>query len=228
MDDPLDQVAMDNLDNTPDDADELDDELPDETATVRGNAFAPSVPETPSPAAAAWPEATVAAPLPAARAQRPAPSLAGKSLGAFTAHYQAGLIDYDQSFNIVDPESGRYIGECGMGVNMKNGILQNNPEHVIALDVWLFDKKTDKSLTNQTRVLLSEYVIDNKLDQAFTRERPNDPTPLVAQPGLNFQLRGQHLVLDCHIVEASYMRDGQASGIFQSIRIDMTVRLKDS
>jgi hypothetical protein len=94
--------------------------------------------------------------------------------------------------------------------------------------VWLFDKKTDKSLTNQTRVLLSEYVIDNKLDQAFTRERPNDPTPLVAQPGLNFQLRGQHLVLDCHIVEASYMRNGQASGIFESIRIDMTVRVKDS
>ena len=129
--------------------------------------------------------------------------------------YQAGDLDFEQSFNILDDETGYYIGECGMGVNMKNGVLQNNPENVIALDVWLFDKKTDKTLSSQTRVLLSEYAIDNKLEQAFTRERQNESPPVVAQPGVAFQLKGQNLVVDCQIIEAKYTGSATTSGIFQ-------------
>ncbi len=76
----------------------------------------------------------VAAPV-ARQAARP-PDV-GRTLDTFIAHYQAGVIDFDQSFKIVDPESNRYVGECGMGVNVKNGILQDNPENLIALDVLL-------------------------------------------------------------------------------------------
>ncbi len=113
-----------------------------------------------------------------------------EKVAEFTARYQLGDLDYDQAFNIAAPEDGtRYIGECGMGVNLKNGILQNNPENVIALDVWLFDKASDKSPTTQTRVLISEYVIDHRLADIFTPESHEGPAPIVAQPGLQFHGR---------------------------------------
>ena len=151
----------------------------------------------------------------------------GKELASFVAHYQAGLADYEESYRIVDSESGGYLGDCGMGINMKNGVLQNNPDHVIALDVWFYDKKADRGQGNQSRVLLSEYAIDNKLEQAFTRERPNDPNPLVAQPGVSFQLKGPNMILDCQIIEAEYTKNPPSSGIFQNVKVQMTVRAKE-
>jgi len=163
----------------------------------------------------------VAQATPSGKAARQAP---GRVLDTFIAHYQAGVIDFDQSFKIVDPETNRYVGECGMGVNVKNGILQDDPENVIALDVWLYDQKMEKSLGNRTRVLLSEYAIDRNLEPAFMRERPNDPPPVVAQPGVSFQLKGQSLVLDCEVIEAEYATSSRDAGIFQSIKVEMTVR----
>jgi len=167
------------------------------------------------------------APVAPATPQRRSTPADLREIGVFAVHYQAGVPDYDQSYSIMDPEDGRYIGECGMGVNIKNGILQNSPDSVIALDVWLVDKKLEKSYSSQNRVLFSEYVIDHKLDSAFTRERPNDPSPIVPQVGTTFQLKGPSLVLDCKVVEATYSKGGQASGIFQSVQLEMTVRSRD-
>jgi hypothetical protein len=115
-------------------------------------------------------EPPVAAPIAAARG---APAI--RTLNTYTFQYSVGIPDYDQSRPIVDPESGLQVGDCGMGVNMKNNIVQNNPDNVVALDVWLVDKKQEKSFSSQDRVLLSEYVVDQSLEQSFTRERPNDP-----------------------------------------------------
>lgn len=152
------------------------------------------------------------------------PSTRLEKVAEFTARYQLGDLDYDQAFNIAAPEDGtRYIGECGMGVNLKNGILQNNPENVIALDVWLFDKASDKSPTTQTRVLISEYVIDHRLADIFTPEGQEGPAPIVAQPGLQFQLKGPALLLDCVVEEASYVQQGETKGIFKNVLLRLTV-----
>ena len=110
---------------------------------------------------------------------------------------------------------------------MKNNILQNNPDNVIALDVWLVDKKQEKSFSSQDRVLLSEYVVDHNLEQTFTRERPNDPSPIIPQPGTTFQIKGPSLTLDCVVTEANYIKNGAAAGMFQSLSIDMTVRSRN-
>lgn len=147
-----------------------------------------------------------------------------RTLNTYTFQYHAGIPDYDQSRPIVDPETGLQVGDCGMGVNMKNNILQNNPDNVIALDVWLVDKKQEKSFSSQDRVLLSEYVVDHSLEQAFTRERPNDPSPIIPQPGTTFQIKGPSLTLDCLVTEAQYIKTGVGMGMFQSLSIDMTVR----
>lgn len=152
-------------------------------------------------------------------------SVQDATIKTYTVHYQAGIPDYDQAYTILDPVSGRYIGECGMGVHLKNGALQNNPDSVIALDIWLVDKMQEKSYSSQSRVLLSEYVANNKLETAFTRERPNDAPPLVPRPGMTFQLEGPSLMLDCEVVEASCIKNGPTSGVFQSVKLDMTVRV---
>lgn len=160
-----------------------------------------------------------------AAADAPVQTQPAAMLNTYIVHYEAGVAEYEQSHNIVDA-TGRYIGECGMGVNMKNGILQDVPENVIALDVWLFDQRHDRSLGNQTRVLLSEYAVDNGLEPTFVRERPDGPAPLVAQPGVSFKLKGQNLDVDCEILEAEYAAadSGQPIGIFQNVKIEMTVR----
>ena len=150
-----------------------------------------------------------------------------RTLNTYTFQYHAGIPDYDQSRPIVDPETGLQVGDCGMGVNMKNNIVQNNPDNVIALDVWLVDKKQEKSFSSQDRVLLSEYIVDHSLEQSFTRERPNDPSPIIPQPGTTFQIKGPSLTLDCVVTEASYIKNGPAAGMFQSLSIDMTVRSRN-
>jgi hypothetical protein len=149
-----------------------------------------------------------------------------KLLEVYTAHYQSGSHDYDESHPITDPHSVRYIGECGMGISTKNGLLQNNPDQVVALEVWLFDKTDEKNMGSQTRVLLSEYAIDHKLDQAFLREREDDPRPFTAQPNVRFQLESQNLMLDCTIVEALYKPSGPGKGTFQSVKVEMAVHKK--
>jgi hypothetical protein len=155
----------------------------------------------------------------------PSRSPAGvRTLNTYTFQYHAGIADYDQSRPIVDPETGLQVGDCGMGVNVKNNIVQNNPDNVVALDVWLVDKKQEKSFSSQDRVLLSEYVVDHNLESTFTRERPNDPSPIIPQPGTAFQIKGPSLTLDCLVTEVSYIKKGAAAGMFQSLSIDMTVR----
>lgn len=165
-----------------------------------------------------------------ASAARPAALTRGASryklLEVYTAHYQAGIHEYDESHPITDPYSARYIGECGMGVSTKSGLLQNNPDQVVALEVWLFDKTDEKNLGSQTRVLLSEYAIDHNLDQAFLRERQDDPRPFTAQPNVRFQLESQNLMLDCTIVEALYKPSGPGKGTFQSVKVEMAVHKK--
>jgi hypothetical protein len=149
-----------------------------------------------------------------------------KLLEIYTAHYHSSIRDYDEAHPITDTQSGRYIGECGMGVSNKHGVLPNNPDQVVALEVWLFDKTDDKNMGSQTRVLLSEYAIDHNLDQAFLRERQDDPRPFTAQPNVRFQLESQNLMLDCTIIEAVYVASGPTKGVFQSVKVEMTVHKK--
>jgi hypothetical protein len=202
--------------------DDYDDEYEDEDESSGRPQFEEETPATPARTQQARPGQAIAA----AAATSPDRAEASEILGEYTVQYLAGLLDYDEPHDIVDSVTGRIIGECGMGVNMKNGYLQNNPEHVIALDVYLFDKKDDTRILSQNRILLCEYVIDNKLEHAFSKERPNDPPPLVAQPDTTFQLTGNSMVMDCEVLEVDYVKDGDAKGIFQNLKLRLTVRDK--
>lgn len=150
-----------------------------------------------------------------------------KLLEVYTAHYQSGIHDYDEAHPIIEPATGKYIGECGMGASTKNGLLQNYPDQVIALEVWLFDKADDRNINSQTRVLLSEYAIDHNLDQAFLKDRQDDPRSFTAQPNVDFQLESQSLYLECRIKEVIYVPSGPTKGTFQSVKVEMAVHRKN-
>lgn len=189
----------------------------------------PGALSTPSETALSPSRPAAAFSLSSASTERPAAARAvskNKLLEIYTAQYQVGLRDYDESHPIMDPVAGKYVGECGMGTSTKNGLLQNNPDQVVALEVWLFDKTDEKNVGTQTRVLLSEYAIDHNLVQAFTKERQDDPRPFTAQPNTRFQLESQNLLLDCTITEASYASSGPTKGIFQNVTVEMSVYKK--
>lgn len=149
-----------------------------------------------------------------------------KVIDQLTLQYQLGIQEYDESKPIVDPGSGKYIGEFGMGASVKNALVQANPEQVAALEVWLFDKSDEESIGNKTRILLSEYAIDNKLDENILKERQDNPRPFTAQKGVHFQLESKNLLLDCMIIDVHYIDSGTNKGMFQSIKVDMSVHQK--
>ncbi len=141
-----------------------------------------------------------------------------KYVGSYECTYHIGVDEYDESYPVTDPTTQRYIGECGMGVSTKNRILHKNPDEVIALEVWLFDKSDERNISDQMRVLMSEYASDHYAD-AFIKDRNGDNRPFVAQPRTPFQLEGRNLVLNGEVVAVEYDRNG----IFQSVKVKLDV-----
>ncbi len=148
-----------------------------------------------------------------------APGVERRPVASCTFHYAAGMPDYIEAENIKDPVLGKYIGEYGMRVSDKNNALHDNPDEVIALEVWLYDKLDQRDNLNTTRVLLSEYADDHGLAQAFVKERDGNIHTFVARPGTHFTLDGRNLVVEGAIREAEYDRDG----IYRSVKVTMEV-----
>lgn len=144
-----------------------------------------------------------------------------RQIGQYTVEFLAGLNEFEESHAIVD-ENGRTIAECGVGVHMRNGYLRGNPEHVLALDVFLFDKSAESQL-GKNCILLSRYVVDNNLEHSFTKEWPSDPDPVIAEPKTTFVLTNPNLVMECEILSVDFVEQGDAAGIFQSLKVRMTV-----
>ncbi len=144
----------------------------------------------------------------------------------YRAHYQAGVIDFDQSFKIVDP-GNLFVGECGIRrQRQKRRSFKDNPENADRLDVWLaLIEEMEKSLGNRTRVFASEYALDRNLEPALIANA-NDPPPIIAQPGVSFsETQGRphpRLASDREWRMAS--KSGADAGVFQNVRLEMTVR----
>lgn len=153
----------------------------------------------------------------------------GNVLAQFTTQYKRGTPQYEQQRIIVASSDtpghveGAHIGEYGMGTNIKSGVLQNDAENVIALDVWLFDKTDQQGPRNQTRVLISKYVDEHNLTETIMRDDASNAEPLIPIQGDEFEIRGTSLLLICKVIEAVYVKSGDMKGIFESITVDMTV-----
>jgi len=183
----------------------------------------PSAPSSGAPATDATPAAAGVAtqrstPLPPLKPAVPSRYERYAPVDSHTATYQVGIADFDYTKNVENPEGTGYIGEYGIGISNRHGLLDNNLEQVVALEVYLFDKTDETQLLTVTRALLSEYAHDN-LYSFFDREKQS-ADPITAQIGTSFQLEGRQLLLDCTVTDVRYTNQG----VFKNVVVDMVLK----
>jgi hypothetical protein len=64
------------------------------------------------------------------------------------------------------------------------------------------------------------------VEQSFLKERQDNPRPFTAQRNVTFQLESQNLLLNCLIVDVKYSTNPATKGIFEQIKVDMSVQKK--
>lgn len=154
------------------------------------------------------------------RSSAPGWQPAGRCIDQFDAEFIVGRQDFDWTRNIPGEQEDDYLGEYGIGVGDRYGLLNNDPDQVVAIEIYIFDKSDDKTLFNVSRVLLSEYA-DEHLRKHFEREKDR-LGPVVAQRGLALQLESRQYILDCTITDVLYTD----SGIFQRLTVHMELKQK--
>ena len=141
-----------------------------------------------------------------------------QTIDHFHAEFTAGMTNFDWMQPIRGAQDGVYAGEYGAGVSERHGMLNNDPEQVVAIEVYIFDKSDEKHLVNVSRVVLSEYA-DTNLRKHFEREKDR-LGPIVAQPNTTLQLETRQFVLLCTITEVVYSDEG----IFKRVAMDMELK----
>jgi hypothetical protein len=143
-----------------------------------------------------------------------------QTIDRFHAEFIAGMQTFDWTRPIPGAEADSYAGEYGAGVSERHGMLNNDPDQVVAIEVYIFDKSEDKSVDNVNRIVLSEYA-DTYLRKQFERERDR-LGPIVAQPNTTVQLETRQFVLLCTITDVVYSDEG----IFKRVVMDMELKRK--
>jgi len=142
---------------------------------------------------------------------------------SYTATYYVGRADFDYTKNVPSLDGNGYDGEYGIGIHEKLGLLNNDLEKVIAIDVYLFDKTDERQPITISRSLLSLFADKRRaeFERAGDRENKTLP-PIVAQPNTNFQLEGRQLLLDCLIKQVDYTTEGY----FRSVTVELVLKRK--
>ena len=179
---------------------------------------------TPPPAATVMPER--AAPSPERTAPVTPPFGTGANhldryptIDQHTAEFFAGMENFDYSKSIPGGPNN-YLGEYGIGISERHGVLNSDRDQVVAMEIYLFDKSDETQLVDVNRVLLSEYAHDHLLKH-FERDKERFG-PIVAQRNTVFELGGRQLVLKCNVRDVQYSPDG----IFQRLVVDMELKKK--
>ncbi len=109
-----------------------------------------------------------------------------------------------------------------MCVSGKNPVLHDDPNQVIALEVWMYDKMDARDNADSTRVLLCPYAVSRNLAQAFG-DGSGDGT-LEARKGTRFQVDGKNLVLQGELQDVDY----DSNGVFRTARVQLSVRSRSA
>ncbi len=141
-------------------------------------------------------------------------------LGQFTAHYQLGIPDYDESFTILGgPEGKEPLGACGMGAH-REFEMGGDSQHIWAVDVWLYDRQDIRS---HSQLLASQAIPRERLQEHTGSAGTVTGEPLVPEPGMRFKLTSRHLQLECEVRRVVYVESGPAEGAFAELELAMTV-----
>lgn len=119
----------------------------------------------------------------------------GPPMHQFVTTYVLGDNLFDDSFSI-ESASGEFLGECGVGISEAIGV--GEPKRVTAFEVWLFDQNDIKTVT---KVLMSGHAY---YDEATRSELEKKGEPELAEPGKEFSLTTNNLVVICRVMDMGY------------------------
>ncbi|HDN80206.1 MAG TPA: hypothetical protein ENG33_07065 [Chloroflexi bacterium] len=119
-------------------------------------------------------------------------------IATFRSTYTYGDPRYDDSFPI-EPEEGRYLGECGVGFSELIG--SGDPPKVTAFEVWLFDKNDVRTVT---KVIASDYAFRDETLRETLKSRASGGEVIPAQLGKEIELETASLRMKAKIQEMTY------------------------
>lgn len=235
---PLNVPPMDTAPTgKPEDEEEVEDEDEEEDRP------AASIPPLPGPATAASFQRKPGPPALSKPARPPADAESGRSgnlqerlstlwrkdpsehrddaIARFTAQYQYGIADYDESFIIT--ANDELMGACGMGIDKELDPKAASSDKVQVLDVWFYDRT---HLHTYNQLIVSRSMNWDRLTGRVNNSGTLTGDPLVAAPGLTFKLVGKDLILDCRIESVEYLEEDDRHAPFRNIVVSMTVRQK--
>ncbi len=135
----------------------------------------------------------------------------------FMTTYEIGDDLFNPSFNIDSP-SGKYLGECGVGIAETLG--PGEPNKVTAFDVWLFDNTSERRET-VTVVLMSAHAY---LNEALRQKLEPKGELVLAEPGKQITLDSETLRLVTRVVDMAYAPNALASdGVFRHMILEYSV-----
>lgn len=151
-----------------------------------------------------------ARPAPAADEQ---PSTELFKLDENVAVYQMGEPDYDEAFDINDPNDG-YMGQYGLQLVEPFG---RDRDQAVALQVWLWDSSDPYT---QTAVLMSEGAYR---DTSIRSQHVGEHEIINVRPGTEFELSSHHLLLRGRVEKASYADMEPLRGVFAELHVKLTI-----
>ncbi|MHB9034736.1 MAG: hypothetical protein ACYC6L_17015, partial [Anaerolineae bacterium] len=116
-------------------------------------------------------------------------------LGTFEAEYTFGTDDFDCSFTITT-QDGVFMGDCGVGVS--DVLPAIGPQHVDALELWLFDKGDVSSVS---KFIVSEYAYESP---TLNNRLSAKGDLVLAEPGAVIQLETRSLRITAQVLAAEY------------------------
>jgi hypothetical protein len=116
-------------------------------------------------------------------------------LGRYEADYTFGTDDFDCSFTI-STSGGDFLGDCGIGV--ADVLPAIGPQHVDALEVWLFDKG---DVSSMSKILVSEYAYENP---SLNTRLSAKGELLLAEPGALIVLETRTLRITAQVSMVEY------------------------
>lgn len=136
-------------------------------------------------------------------------------LANFITTYNVGDDNYSTFFSIDSP-TGDSVGECGVAISETIGV--GDPKKVTAFEVWLFDSKDFKSVT---QVLMSEHAF---ADESIRQRLETKGDLLVASPGQELVLETTYLQLVVRVVDMSYGTGGTPpDSFFKHLTLELVI-----
>jgi hypothetical protein len=143
------------------------------------------------------------------------------AIAKFTAHYQYGIPDYEESF-VISPQD-ELMGACGMGIATELDPKAASTDKIHVLDVWFYDRS---HMHTYRQLLVSRSANWDNLTGKANNSGTVTGEPLVAAPGVTFKLHGKDLMLDCRIESVEYLNEDDHLSPFRNVTLSMTARKK--